>query len=198
ILVFDEVVMGFRVARGGAQELYGVIPDIACFGKVLGGGYPLAAVAASRPLMQLCNPRHKGQADYAYMSGTLNGNAVAAAAGLATLTELEKPGAYERLRAIGERMRSGLRQAASRAGVAAQVLGVGPMANIYFTATPITDYRTAETQDAARSRALGRELLKRGFLTHLVTKIYLSLAHSDADIDRTVGTVEELLKADLR
>lgn len=193
MLIFDEVVMGFRVARGGAQELYGVVPDLACYGKVVGGGYPLAAVAGSRDLMQLCNPRHKGAADYAYMSGTLNGNAVAAAAGLATLTELEKPGAYDRLRAIGERMRGGLRQAAARAGVAAQVLGIGPMANIYFTAVPITDYRSAETHDAARSKALGRELLKRGFLTHLVTKIYMSLAHSDADIDRTVGTVEAIL-----
>jgi len=192
-LIFDEVVMGFRVARGGAQELYGVIPDIACYGKVLGGGYPLAAVAASRDLMQLCNPRKRDAADYAYMSGTLNGNAIAATAGLATLTELEKPGAYDRLRAVGERMRTNLRKAAANAGVPVQVLGIGPMANIYFTPTPITDYRGWLTHDAARSRIVGRELLKRGFLTHLVTKIYLSLAHSDADIDRTTQAVEEIL-----
>jgi glutamate-1-semialdehyde 2,1-aminomutase len=132
------------------------------------------------------------------MSGTLNGNAVAAAAGLATLTELEKPGAYDRLRAVGERMRGGLRRAAARAGVPAQVLGAGPMANIYFTPVPITDYRSQATHDAERSKALGRELLKRGFLTHLVTKIYMSLAHSDADIDRTVETVEELLTNGVR
>ncbi len=198
MLIFDEVVMGFRVARGGAQELYGVVPDLACFGKVLGGGYPLAAVAGGRALMQLCNPRNKGAADYAYMSGTLNGNAVAAAAGLATLTELEKPGVYDRLRAVGERMRGGLRRAAARAGVAAQVLGTGPMANIYFTPVPITDYRSQATHDADRSKALGRELLKRGFLTHLVTKIYISLAHSDADIDRTVENVEDLLTDGVR
>ena len=192
-LVFDEVVMGFRVARGGAQELYGVIPDIACYGKVLGGGYPLAAVAASRPLMQLCNPRKRDEPDYAYMSGTLNGNAIAATAGLATLIELEKPGNYDRLRAIGDRMRSGLRRAGANAGVPVQVLGAGPMANIYFTETPITDYRGWLTHDQARSRIVGRELLKRGFLTHLVTKIYMSLAHSDADIDRTTQAVEEIL-----
>jgi glutamate-1-semialdehyde 2,1-aminomutase len=197
-LIFDEVVMGFRVARGGAQELYGVVPDLACYGKVLGGGYPLAAVAGPRALMDLCNPRKRGAPDYAYMSGTLNGNAIAATAGLATLTELEKPGAYDRLRAIGERMRGGLRRAAANAGVAAQVLGAGPMANIYFTSVPITDYRSQATHDAERSKALGRELLKRGFLTHLVTKIYMSLAHSDADIDRTVDTVEELLTAGVR
>jgi glutamate-1-semialdehyde 2,1-aminomutase len=198
LLIFDEVVMGFRVARGGAQELYGVVPDLACYGKVIGGGYPLAAVAGARALMQLCNPRNKGAADYAYMSGTLNGNAVAATAGLATLTELEKPGAYDRLRAIGERMRAGLRRAAANAGVAAQVLGTGPMANIYFTALPITDYRSQATHDAAQGKAVGRELLKRGFLTHLVTKIYLSLAHSDADIDRTTEAVEEILTEGVR
>ena len=197
-LIFDEVVMGFRVARGGAQELYGVIPDLACYGKVLGGGYPLAAVAGSRDLMQLCNPRNRHAADYAYMSGTLNGNAIAATAGLATLTELEKPGAYARLRAVGERMRGGLRKAAANAGVPVQVLGAGPMANIYLTATPITDYRGWLTHDAARSKIVGRELLKRGFLTHLVTKIYLSLAHSDSDIDRTTQAVEEILVEGVR
>lgn len=196
MLIFDEVVTGFRVARGGAQELYGVIPDIACYGKVLGGGYPLAAVAGGRDLMQLCNPRKKDTADYAYMSGTLSGNAVAAVAGLATLTELEKPGAYDRLRAVGERLRVGLRHAAARAGVAAQVLGIGPMANIYFTSVPITDYRSAATHDAARSKAVGRELLERGILAHLVTKIYISLAHSDGDIDQTVSAVEEILTED--
>lgn len=196
MLVFDEVVTGFRVARGGAQELYGVIPDLACYGKVLGGGYPLAAVAGGRDLMQLCNPRKKDSADYAYMSGTLSGNAVAARAGLATLTELERPGAYDRLRAVGERLRIGLRRAATQAGVAAQVVGVGPMANIYFTAAPITDYRSAATHDAARSKAVGRELLKRGILTHLVTKIYMSLAHSDGDIDQTIAAVEEILAKD--
>ena len=194
ILVFDEVVTGFRLAYGGAQELYNVIPDLACYGKIIGGGFPVAAVAGKRDLMELSNPRKKGAPDYTYISGTLNGNAIGAIAGLATIAELEKPGAYDRLNAVGERMRKGLRGIATRLGIPAQVLGVGPMANIYFTPDPITDYRSSARADKGITQQLGRELLKRGVLTHLTAKLYLSLLHTDGEIDSTLERVEASLR----
>jgi glutamate-1-semialdehyde 2,1-aminomutase len=194
VLIFDEVVTGFRVAWGGAQELYGVVPDLACYGKIIGGGLPIAAVAGTRDLIELANPRKKGAPDYVYMSGTLNGNPVSAAAGLATLHELEKPGAYDRLRAVGDRLRGGLRAIASRLGLPAQVLGQGPLANIYFTSEPVLDYRSSLKSDSRIIQQLGSELLARGVLTNLAAKMYLSLAHTDGDIDTTLQAFEDSLK----
>ena len=193
VLIFDEVVTGFRVAWGGAQELYGVVPDLACYGKIIGGGLPIAAVAGKRDLIELANPRKKGAPDYVYMSGTLNGNPVSAAAGLATLGVLEKPGAYERLRAVGDRLRGGLRGIASRLGIPAQVLGQGPLANIYFTSEPVLDYRSSLKSDSRLTQQLGSELLARGVLTNLAAKMYLSLAHTDGDIDTTLRAFEDSL-----
>jgi glutamate-1-semialdehyde 2,1-aminomutase len=194
VLIFDEVVTGFRVAWGGAQELYGVVPDLACYGKIIGGGLPIAAVGGKRDLIELANPRKKGAPDYVYMSGTLNGNPVSAAAGLATLRELEKPGAYDRLRAVGDRLRGGLRAIASRLGLPAQVLGQGPLANIYFTSEPVLDYRSSLKSDSRIIQQLGSELLARGVLTNLAAKMYLSLAHTDGDIDTTLQAFEDSLK----
>src|SRR5215468_2005874 len=108
LLVFDEVVTGFRLAYGGAQEYYGVVPDIACIGKIVGGGFPLAAVCASEELMRPFDPQQDGKGDFISQSGTLNGNPIAAAAGLATLAELRKPGAYETIHGTGRRLMAGL------------------------------------------------------------------------------------------
>ena len=125
LLIFDEVVMGFRVARGGAQELYGVVPDLACYGKVIGGGYPLAAVAGARALMQLCNPRNKGAADYAYMSGTLNGNAVAATAGRFALERIQRPAFLARVRTRAVQLERGLAKLAKRHRSLREARGLG-------------------------------------------------------------------------
>ncbi len=184
ILIFDEVVTGFRLAWGGAQEYYGVVPDIACYGKIIGGGYPLAAVAGPADILELSNPR-KGRQDPqgTYISGTLNGNPLAATAGLATLIELEKPDCYGRLNALGERVRDGLRKISASWGIPTQVLGAGPMANIYFTSERIVDYRSLLKHNSQISAALGRTLLVSGIFTHLSAKMYMSLAHSDADVD---------------
>jgi glutamate-1-semialdehyde 2,1-aminomutase len=194
VLIFDEVVTGFRVAWGGAQELYGVTPDLACYGKIIGGGLPLAAVAGRRDLLELANPRKKGAPDYVYVSGTLNGNPVSAVAGLATLAVLERPGTYDRLRAVGDRLRTGLREMVTRLEVPAQVLGRGPLANIYFSAEPITDYRSSLRADSRITQQLTRKLLARGILTNLAAKMYLSLALSDADIDETLEAFEASLR----
>src|SRR5205823_360326 len=111
VLIFDEIVTGFRLAWGGAQERYGVVPDLACYGKVIGGGHPVSAVVGRKELLQLADPGQKGRDRYCFLSGTLTGNPVACAAGLAALSALRHPGTYERLHALGQRLAAGLRQA---------------------------------------------------------------------------------------
>jgi glutamate-1-semialdehyde 2,1-aminomutase len=195
VLIFDEVVTGFRVAWGGAQALYGVTPDLACYGKIIGGGLPLAAVAGRSDLMERANPRKKGAPDYAYISGTLNGNPLSAAAGLATLAVLERPGTYERLQRIGDTLRTGLTDLCARLGIAALVLGVGPLVNVYFTPEPITDYRSGLKADSRMTQQLGRGLLDEGIHTNLAARMYLSLAHTASDIAQTVGAFERVLRS---
>lgn len=193
VLIFDEVVTGFRLAWGGAQEFYGVTADLATYGKIIGGGFPLAAVAGRRDLMDLTNPRQKAP-NYVYVSGTLNGNAVSATAGLATLAELRKPGAYATLQSHGERMRTGLQEVAAKLDVPAQVLGRGPLANIYFTSEPLTDYRSSAKVDRKLAQLVNRQLLTRGFMC-LTGKLYISLAHSAEDVDKTVQAFYDSLQA---
>jgi glutamate-1-semialdehyde 2,1-aminomutase len=194
VLIFDEVVTGFRIAPGGAQQRYGVIPDLAAYGKIIGGGHPLAAVAGRADLMRLVDHRLRGRPDYVYVSGTLNGNPTAATAGLATLDVLDRPGSYDRLEAVGERMRSGLRGVFAAAGVPAQVLGVGPLFQVALSGEEIRDYRALRRADAVRLRRLAHRVLESGvYLT--AEKGYLSLAHTDEDVDRVVAAFAEALAA---
>jgi glutamate-1-semialdehyde 2,1-aminomutase len=194
VLVFDEVVTGFRFGPGGAQQRYGVLPDLVCLGKIIGGGYPLAAVAGSTELMRLADPARRGQKDYVYMSGTLNGNPVAAAAGNATLAVLDRPGSYERLFAIGERIRAGLRAVFSSAGVSAQVLGVGPLFQVVISDEPVRDYRSLRRGDQGRMKCIAQHVLGNG---HFLSgeKGYLSLAHTDEEVDATVAAFGAALEA---
>jgi glutamate-1-semialdehyde 2,1-aminomutase len=194
VLIFDEVVTGFRFGPGGAQQRYGVTPDLVCLGKIIGGGYPLAAVAGQAELIGLTDPSRHGQADYVYMSGTLNGNPIAAAAGNATLAVLEQPGSYERLFTAGERIRAGLRAAFGAAGVPAQVLGVGPIFQVVITDIPVRDFRSLRRGDQARIGRITQHVVGKG---HFLTgqKAYLSLAHTDAEIDATVAAFADALEA---
>src|SRR5687768_8730539 len=132
-LVFDEIVTGFRFAYGGAQEYYGVVPDLAALGKIIGGGFPLAAVVGRSEIMRHLAPSLEGTPEFVIQAGTLNGNPIAAAAGLATLAELRRPGAYERLFATGARVKQALADAARAAGLPAQVAGEAPVFEVYFT-----------------------------------------------------------------
>jgi glutamate-1-semialdehyde 2,1-aminomutase len=136
VLVFDEIVTGFRLAWGGAQERYGAVPDLACYGKVIGGGYPLSAVVGKKELLRLADPTQKGRSRYCFLSGTLTGNPVACAGGLATLEVLRQPGVYERLHSLAKRLAGGLRQAGADAGVSLQVLGDGPVLQGVFHRPP--------------------------------------------------------------
>jgi glutamate-1-semialdehyde 2,1-aminomutase len=194
LLVFDEVVTGFRLAYGGAQEYYGVVPDIACVGKIVGGGFPLAAVCASEELMRPFDPGQDGTGDFISQSGTLNGNPIAAVAGLATLAELRKPGAYETLHGTGQRLMAGLAEVARRSGLPAQVVGEPVVFDVLFTAEPVTDYRSLQKADGALARAFTTELIKRGVVKN-TQKMYMSLAHSDADVAKTLEACEDAFKA---
>ena len=193
-LVFDEIVTGFRLAYGGAQAYYDVVPDVAAFGKVLAGGFPLAAVAGRAEIMHHFDAALEGSPDYVWQAGTLNGNPVAAVAGLATLGELRRPGAYETLFATGTRLRDGLAALARKHGMPAQVSGEPPVFDIIFTDSPVVDYRATLTADRRRIALFNEECLRRG-VVKAVNKIYVSLAHSPADIDETLGVFDAALAA---
>ena len=197
VLIFDEVVTGFRLAYGGAQEHYGVLPDLAVYGKALTGGFALAAIAGRGPVMATADPVRKGGLDYAALSGTLSGNALACAAGLAALAELRRPGVYARLHAIGERLRAGLVRRAARVGIALQVIGDGPIAQPFFVGpdVPLTSERALRQADGRKAARFALECIRRGVFTLPGTKLYLSLAHSDADIDWTLDVMEDALRA---
>jgi glutamate-1-semialdehyde 2,1-aminomutase len=184
LLIFDEVMTGFRLAYGGAQDYYGVIPDLAALGKALGGGYPVGAVAGRADILDLCNEANLGQERYVWFASTLGGNPVTAAAALATLEELRKPDTYKHLFALGEKLRSGFRSILSELGIAAQVLGDGPLCALSFTQQKVIDYRSAFGSDREKERAFKLGLFRNGvFLNPLSTKLYLSTAHGDEEID---------------
>ena len=193
VLVFDEVVTGFRVSWGGAAALYGVTPDLATYGKIIGGGFPLSAVVGRAEIMELCDARRKGQATYVYQSGTLNGHPVAAAAGLATLDVLAEPGAYERLWATGEAVRGHLRKALATRGLAAQVLGIGPMWHVLFTEEPITDHRATLRADRTRLARFQTALLEQRVLVNPGVRSYLSLVHTAEDLEITYRAIDRAL-----
>ena len=197
LLLFDEVVTGFRLAYGGAQEFYGVVPDLATYGKAVTCGFSLGAICGRTDVMETANQARKGTLDYACLSGTLSGNPLACAAGVAALGELRKAGVYERLAGIGRRLRQGMADVATRQGVPLQVLGEGPIAQPIFIDPKrrVTSDRDLREADAKRATRLGLELIRRGIFVVPGSKMYLSLAHSDADIDTTLQVFADALKA---
>jgi glutamate-1-semialdehyde 2,1-aminomutase len=191
-LIFDEVVTGFRFAYGGAQEVYGVTPDLATYGKIVGGGFPLAAVAGRADIMQCFDPRVEGAAPFVSQVGTLSGNPVAAVAGLATLAALREPGVYERVRTIGGALMTGLADLVKKLGVTAQVVGHPTCFDIFFTDTPMVDYRATLTNDVARLKRFNEACLRRGVLKGAM-KIYVSCAHTEVDVERTIAVFKVAL-----
>ena len=196
-LIFDEVVTGFRMAYGGAQENYGVQPDMAAIGKVVGGGYPLAAVCGRADIMRHYDSSQVGEDDYIPQIGTLSGNPVAAAAGLATLAELRKTGTYQRLRSVGRRLRTGLQETMDRMEIPAQVVGDDTVFDVCFTDEKVTDYRSSLKADRDMMRRFNRLLLEQGILKATL-KFYVSMAHTDEDVQSTIEAfqlVAEKLRA---
>ena len=193
-LIFDEVVTGFRFAYGGAQEFYGVTPDLAAFGKILGGGYPLAAVCGREDIMAVYDQSQVGADGFVNQVGTLNANPVACAAGLATLAELRKEGVYERLRATGRRVREGLQKVCDEAEIPAQVSGEDSLFDVYFTDKPVTDYRSTLANDSKMTARFNTALLERGILKPWPFKMYVSLAHTKEDVDQTIEIFTQVIE----
>ena len=182
LLVYDEVVTGFRLAYGGAQEYFGVVPDLAAYGKAVSCGFPLSAVAGRADVMELADPARKGEPEYVYISGTLSGNPVCAAAALATLEELSRPGVYDGLRETGERYRMELAALFDEHGIPARVQGIGPFFQMFFTQNPVTDYRGQTQADRKRFESFVRKMFARGVFMSRRAKNYLSTAHGEPDL----------------
>ena len=194
VSIFDEIVTGFRLAWGGAQERYGVTPDLACYGKAMAGGYPLSAVVGRADLLAFADPNRKGKEPYCFVSGTLTGNPVACAAGLAALDELEKPGTYDRLYTLAAALRSGLEEAATTRGIPMQVLGDGPVLQPVFTDREIRTWRDGLHADRGRATRFGYELVRRGIYLTPGGKLYVSTVHTPEDIERTLAVVGHALE----
>ena len=184
-LIFDEVVTGFRLAYGGAQETLGVIPDLVALGKILGGGYPLAAVAGREEIMSVFDQNMAEADSFVPQIGTLNGNPVACAAGLATLAELRKEGAYERLYATGRRLRDALERLCLEGEIPMQPSGEDPIFGFYFTDQPVNDYRDTLKADGDMMARFNSAAREQGVLKG-ADKFYPSLAHTPEDVDRTI------------
>jgi glutamate-1-semialdehyde 2,1-aminomutase len=189
LLVFDEVITGFRVARGGAQERYSVRADITCLGKIIGGGLPVAAYGGSRALMERVAPLGP-----VYQAGTLSGNPLAMAAGLATLALLDAA-AYTRLEVLGARLGEGLARAARSAGVPARVQRVGSLLTLFFTDRPVRDDEGARACDRVRFAAFHRAMLARGILLppSQLECLFVSLAHDEAILDQVTSAAGDAL-----
>jgi glutamate-1-semialdehyde 2,1-aminomutase len=196
VLIFDEIITGFRLAWGGAQQLYGVTPDLATLGKAIGGGLPIGAVVGVDDIMRCFDPVMKAQGRYAVSSGTFSGNPLSCAAGLAMLEELEKPGVYEELNRLGQRLRSGLERACHSAKVSARAVGEGSIVDVVFTDQDVYDHRSGLKADVAMARRVATELLRRRVLPLMPPggKLFLSLAHTDDDVDETVVAFEDALR----
>jgi glutamate-1-semialdehyde 2,1-aminomutase len=193
-LIFDEVVTGFRLAYGGAQEYYGVEPDLCTLGKVIGGGFPLAAISGKAEIMAHFDRNAVGEDAFLMQIGTLSGNPVAASAGLATLEILRRPGAYEQIHATGRELMSMLAQLLREAGIAAQVVGEPPLFDVVFSAEPVTDYRGMLKNDMTMVRRFNALLRERGILKG-EQKYYVSLAHTADDVRHTRDAWASAIKA---
>lgn len=192
LLVFDEVITGFRVAPGGAQQRWNVRPDLTVLGKVIGGGLPVAAYGGRRDIMEMVAPLGP-----VYQAGTLSGNPLAMRAGLATLPKLASSDFYSALEKKAGRLAEGIRAGLRQAGIPAQVNQVGSLLTVFFSSSPVTDYASAKKSDAAKFARFFQEMLKRGILLppSQYEALFVSAAHSDDDISQTLATVTQALQS---
>jgi glutamate-1-semialdehyde 2,1-aminomutase len=192
LLIIDEVITGFRLHYGSAQQLFGVQGDLTTLGKIIGGGVPVAAYAGSAELMD-----HVAPLGPVYQAGTLAGNPLAMRAGIATLKELSKPGLYEGLNALAKNFAAGLQKALKDAGIAAQVNSIGSLSTIFFAPQPVNNYADAKRSDTQRYARFFRDMLQRGiFLApSQFEAAFVSAAHTSADIDRTISAAADALQA---
>ena len=192
LLIFDEVITGFRMAYGGAQEVYKIDPDLTVMGKIIGGGLPVAAYGGKRHIMERVAPLGP-----VYQAGTLSGNPLAMRAGLATLPKLEAPGFYEAVNARTQRLAEGLRVALSDSRIDGVVNVAGSLLTIFFAQGPIRNYVDAKKSDTARFAQFFQEMLARGIFLppSQYEALFVSAAHTDPDIDHTIQAAKESLRA---
>jgi glutamate-1-semialdehyde 2,1-aminomutase len=190
LLVFDEVITGFRLAYGGAQTLFGVRPDLTCLGKIVGGGLPLAAVGGRADVMEQLAPLGP-----VYQAGTLSGNPLAVAAGLATLEELERPGTYERLDALAEQLAAGMKSICERHGVRACLNRAGSMWTLFLGVEAVTDAATAQRTDTRAFARYFLRMLDQGVYLppSAFEAAFVSLAHSEGDIEDTLRAADRAI-----
>ena len=194
-LIFDEIVTGFRFAYGGAQEYYGVIPDICTLGKIVAGGFPLAAVTGRADIMRHFDRTQVGD-EVLPQIGTLSGNPVASVSGLATLEVLRQPGVYENAFATGRRLMDGLDAMVRKAGLPARVIGVPVLFDIIFAQGEVADYRDTLRQDMDALRRFNRVLRENGVMKG-DTKCYVSTAHDEADVQKTLAAFQAAIDAEV-
>ena len=190
VLIFDEVISGFRAAKGGAQAVFGVMPDLTCLGKIIGGGLPVGAYGGRADLMDLVSP-----VGPVYQAGTLSGNPLAMTAGIWALSNLSAP-LYRRLKALGARLATGLRDAAESSDVALTVNSAGSILTPFFTDHPVHDYSSATAADTGRYAAFFNGMLQRGIYLppSQFEGWFLSAAHTERDIDRTIRVATAVLR----
>ncbi|HPD28879.1 MAG TPA: glutamate-1-semialdehyde 2,1-aminomutase [Phycisphaerae bacterium] len=188
LLIFDEIVTGYRVSVGGAQEAFGVRPDLTCLGKIIGGGMPVGAYGGRADVMEKLSP-----VGPVYQAGTLSGNPLAMAAGLATLEALHEPGTYERLDTLATRLEDGLKAAAATAGVPAFVTRVASMCTLFFQVGPVTDYASAARSDTRAYAQFVHAMLERGVYLppSQFETFFVSAAHTEEQIDQTLAAAAE-------
>jgi len=189
VLIFDEIVTGFRLAYGGGQELYGVTPDLCTLGKIVGGGFPLAAICGGTDIMAHFDKATAGDR-FLMQVGTLSGNPVAAAAGLKTMEILRRPGAYEHIRRCGERIMAALKEHLGGAGIPHRIVGDATLFDVVFTDRPIANYRDIMAADAGRMDRFNAGLRERGILKS-PAKYYPSLALTEDDMAQTIEAIAE-------
>jgi glutamate-1-semialdehyde 2,1-aminomutase len=194
VLIFDEVVTGFRFAYGGAQSYYGVTPDLCTLGKIIGGGYPLAAIAGRTEVMSHFDRALVPEDAYLTQIGTLSGNPVAAVAGLKTMEILRRPGTYERVFATGRALWQGLEERIRRAGLPAQVVGEPPLFDVVFATGEMRDYRAVARGDKDMAAHFNRHLRQGGILKG-ESKYYLSTAHEARDVEQTLAAFDAAIAA---
>ncbi len=196
VLIYDEVVTGFRHALGGAAELTGVEPDLSVFGKALGGGLPVSAVAGTAAVMSHGDPHRGGPEDgYCYVTSSQAGNPLGCAAALATLDELSRPGVMRDFHRSAEDLKAGLGDVVRRSGAEAQVVGVGPLWDIVFTDAEIRDHRSASTADGGRHRRFHRGLVEHGVMVRVGGRSYFSTAHGEREVEFTIRAAAAALRS---
>ena len=188
------MVTGFRLAYGGAQEYYGVVPDLIAYGKAMGGGYPIGAFGGKKDIMEMVNEQRIDGDNYVWMASTLGGNPISSSAGLAALSVYSQPKTYDRLHQLGKYLRDGMRKVLSLRQLKGQIIGDGPLGQVVFTEEPAINYRAINKGNKELARKVLLSLYRKGvFLNPMSTKLYLSIAHDEGIIDSFLDRFNDAL-----